>query len=283
VNDSLWWDGSMAEYNAVLREAAAAIRKNDPKAQVIMSGLVFPDYDWLLGICEDYGNAHNFDVAPFHAYPETWESTTVESYLDTQYRSYFVPEIENRCDRQPIWINELGFATTKGKTEHDQANWWARAFATYLSDARIQELGIYEVKDLRPGVGAIGGDANYHLGITKKDRTPKLAFYTIRMLVKLLTPGQITTADREVKVSTRSTHVGAIYYHLFRRPDGHQILFVYDKKASPIVSVDLLKGGRRALSYALDGSSEVYRNFDGKTLKNVQLVPGKVGIFEIVP
>ena len=37
------------------------------------------------------GAAPSYDILPFHAYPETWEHTTVEKYLDTQYYDYFVP------------------------------------------------------------------------------------------------------------------------------------------------------------------------------------------------
>ncbi len=33
-----------------------------------------------------------WDITPFHAYPETWEEQTVETYLDEQYYDYFVPE-----------------------------------------------------------------------------------------------------------------------------------------------------------------------------------------------
>jgi polysaccharide biosynthesis protein PslG len=283
VNDSVWWDGTVTEYNQVLRVGAAAIRHGDPKAQVVMSGLVFPDYDWMLAICETYHDGNRFDVAPFHAYPETWESSTVETYLDVHYYAYYVPEVKYQCGNQPIWINELGFATTKGKTEHEQAYWWARAFSTYLSDPNIQELGIYEIKDLPPGNGVIGGDANYHLGITRKDRTPKLAYFTIGMLVKLLKPGHITTADRELSVTVTANSEVEPHYHLFKRPDGHQILFAYDKRANAKINISLMTPGRRAIAYSLDGRSAPYASFDGFTLRDVELSPGQISIFEIVP
>jgi hypothetical protein len=40
------------------------------------------DDDWLLSLI-DAGDAPSYDILPFHAYPETWENTTVEQYLDT--------------------------------------------------------------------------------------------------------------------------------------------------------------------------------------------------------
>jgi polysaccharide biosynthesis protein PslG len=283
VNDSTWWDGSVRAYNEVLSEGAVAIRRGDPHAQVIMAGLVFPDYDWLSQICEDYGNSGTFDIAPFHAYPETWETSTVETYLDAQYYKFFVPELEQQCKRQPIWINELGFATTKGVTEQQQAYWWARAFATFLSDAHIQELGIYQIRDVPRGHDVIGGEANYHLGITKQDRTRKLAFFTVGMLAKLLKAGTITTADADVSMSVTSGQAVEPYYHLFKRPDGHQILFAYDKRGTPTVRLTLNTPGTKAISYSLDGKMQAFRNFDGNTLTGVQLAPGQIQVLEILP
>src|SRR4051794_33402616 len=283
VNDSVWWDGNKAQYNAVLQQGATAIRKGNPRAQVLMAGLVFPDYDWLSEVCEDYGNSRSFDIAPFHAYPETWETSTVETYLDAQYNNYYVPEIEQQCNRQPIWINELGFANTKGKTEQQQAYWWARAFATFLSDAHIEELGIYQIRDVPKGQGVIGGEANYPLGITKKDRTPKLAYYTVGMLVSLLKQGSITTADADITVNVTSGQAIEPYYHLFKRSDGHQILFAYDKQGTPTVSLTSKIPGSRVVSYALNGKGRRYLGFNGLTLSNVQLGPGEIGIFEIFP
>jgi polysaccharide biosynthesis protein PslG len=283
VNDKTWWDGSVRAYNEVLRQGAIAIRRGDPHAQVIMAGLVFPDYDWLSQICEDYGNSSSFDIAPFHAYPETWETSTVETYLDSQYYKYYVPELEQQCKRQPVWINELGFATVKGVTETQQAYWWARAFATFLSDAHIQELGIYQIRDVPNGHDVIGGEANYHLGITKQDRTRKLAFFTVGMLAELLRAGKITTADADVSMNVTSGQAVEPYYHLFKRPDGHQILFAYDKQGTPTVSLTLSTPGTRAVSYGLDGKKQVFRSFDGTTLSGVKLAPGQIGVWEILP
>ena len=283
VNDSTWWDGSVRAYNEVLKEGAIAIRRGDPNAQVIMAGLVFPDYDWLSQICEDYGNSASFDIAPFHAYPETWETSTVETYLDAQYYKYFVPEVEQQCKQQPIWINELGFATVKGVTETQQAYWWARAFATFLSDAHIQELGIYQIRDVPKRHDVIGGEANYHLGITKQDRTRKLAFFTVGMLAQLLRAGTITTADADVSMNVTSGQAIEPYYHLFTRPDGHQILFAYDKQGTPTVNLTLSTPGTRATWYGLDGKKQLFRNFNGTTLSGVKLAPGQIGVWEILP
>lgn len=96
----------------------------------------------------------------------------------------------------------------------------------------IEHIGIYEIKDLPLQKKAIGDEKNYYLGITRADRTKKLAFHTIALLIDLLS-GTITTADNEVAVTVRRGRPGDLHWHLFKRPDDKQVLFVYDKQASP--------------------------------------------------
>ncbi len=280
-NDSFWWEGGIYKYGDTLRQAALAIRAADSDAQVIVGGFVFPDFDYLFPLV-DAGLPEYYDILPFHAYPETFEKSAVEEYLDEQYYDYFVPE--NRVGgNKPIWINEFGFATTEGKSEEQQANWFLRATSTFLADAHIQELGFYEIKDLPPDDPVIGGEPNYHLGLTYVDRSRKLAFSTVQMISSLLNVGTLTVADGDAQVTVTRGRARELYSHLFKRPDGSQILFVYDKKASPTVQVQLKRKGKKAYRYNLDGTFEPYRAFDGKRLEEVALSAGNVAVFRIAP
>lgn len=283
-NVPLWWDGTVAEYNQVLLQGAAAIRAADPGAEVLLGGLVFPDVAFLEEICATFGNAGSFDIVPLHAYPETWtpEAVTVENYLDPQYRA-FADTVETDCQREPIWINEAGYATTAGKTERDQANWWARAIATFLAVPEIEHIGIYELKDLEPDRPVIGEGENYSLGLTYPDRKKKLAFYTVDLLTDLLDVRPLTLADADLTVTVTKGKPGALYHHLFIRPGGEQIVFVWDKSGRPTVNLQIKQQGATATEYALDGAPTTYPEFDGRILRNVQLTPGEVRIFEIGP
>ncbi len=280
-NDSFWWEGGIYQYGNTLQQAALAIRAADPDAQVIVGGFVFPDYDYLFPLV-DAGLPQYYDILPFHAYPETFETNTVETYLDEQYYDYFVPE-NREGGNKPIWVNEMGFATTKGKTETEQANWFLRATSTFLADAHIQELGFYEIKDLPPDDPVIGGEPNYHLGLTYKNRKKKLAFSTVQMIASLLNVGTLTTADGDARVTVTGGRSQDLYDHLFKRPDGSQILFIYDKTASPTVQVSLKTRARKAYKYELDGSFAAYPAFDGRKLENIQLTAGNVAVFRIEP
>ena len=139
------------------------------------------------------------------------------------------------------------------------------------------------MKDLRPSEHSLGGDATYHLGITYEHRRKKLAFHTVQMLSELLSVGTLTVADSEATVTVTRGEAGELYEHLFKRPDGGQVLFVYDKHSRPVVQVTLQTAGRQARKYKLDGKSALYPDFDGRVLRDIKLVPGTVGIFKIDP
>lgn len=283
-NMALWWDGSLEQYEQTLKEAAWAIRAADPDAQILLGGLTHPDYAWLHGLTKA-GYAQYYDVVPFHAYPETWSDpeVVVENYLDDEYHRLFVPEDHEAGEGEPIWINEMGYATTLGRTETQQANWWARAVSTFLAEPEIEHIGVYEIKDLDRGVQAIGDSANYHLGLTYTDRSKKLAFYTVDMLSDLLNTGTLTTADAEAQVTVTGGTAGELYYHLFKRPDGAQVLFVWDKTGRPTVDITLKTSGTNAEHFSLKGEATPYMAFDGRTLSGIRLTPGTVEIYRINP
>jgi polysaccharide biosynthesis protein PslG len=283
-NSPMWWDGSIEEYKETLRQGALAIRAANPAAQVILGGFVFPDVEWLQSIAGS-GYARYYDITPFHAYPETWTESdvVVENYLDRHYRESFVVDNKTLGEAEPIWINEMGFSVTPDKSEREQANWWARAVSTFLADPHIEHIGVYEIKDLPLGKETIGDQKNHYLGITRADRGKKLAFYTVDLLTDLLDVGTLTTAPSELTVAVSAGEAKELYRRLFKRPDGSQVLFIYDKSASPTVSVTLKTRGRTAVRYELDGSSAKHSGFDGHTLTDIRLTPGNVAIFRIDP
>lgn len=279
-----WWDGTVAEYKEVLLKGAAAVRRGDPGAQVLLGGLVFPDVKFIQEICAASGSAGSFDVVPLHAYPETWtpEGVTVENYLGEGYRE-FAGAVEARCQGKPIWINEAGYATSAGRTERDQANWWARAVATFLALPEVAQIGVYALKDIRPERDVIGDPENHTLGLIRADRTKKLAFYTVDLLTDLLDAGTLTVADADLDVTVKEGAPGALYHHLFILPDGRQLLFIWDKNGSPTLDLRVAGKGAAAMEYRLDGQAVPYAPFDGAFLRNVRLTAGTVRIFEIRP
>jgi hypothetical protein len=284
-NVKQWWDGTPAQYYETLARGSAAVRAADPAAQVVFGGMVWPDEAFVETACTSHSDAAAFDVLPFHAYPETWtpESVTVETYLGSRFQADFVQAVDESCGRKPIWINETGFATVPGKTERQQAEWWVRAIATFAAAPRIEEIGVYEIKDARPDKPVIGDQPNYHLGITYTDRRKKLAFDAIKLMVRLLGRDSLAIEDSALAVDATGGAPGQLFAHLFRRRDGGRVLVLWDRVAGPTLRVALPSPAAQAIEFALDGSSRRYQAFDGRTLSGVQLAPGRVRIFEVTP
>jgi polysaccharide biosynthesis protein PslG len=281
-NTRLWWDGTAAEYAGVYHEAAESLRAAIPEVAVLPGGLVWPDPEWLRSACERDGAVA---AAAVHLYAETWtpDSVTLERAVRDLAGPEFLEVVDGPCRRAPVWANEIGFATTRGKTERDQAEWWVRAIAGLAADPRVALVGIYEIKDLAPGREVIGEPENYHLGITRADRTPKLAFYTVRRLLALF-DRPFTVERAGVKVHAPMPAGPQPEVRLFRRDDGRQVLIAWLPRGGAAVTIDvaLAAAARQAVGYALDGAGSPVP-VHGRTIRDLRLAPGTPRMLLIEP
>jgi hypothetical protein len=76
---------------------------------------------------------------------------------------------------------------------------------------------------------------------------------------------------------------GELHYHLFRRPDMKQVLFIWDKTAGPTVDITLPQPATSPFRYDITGRAQRYTAFTNGTLRNVTLKPGEVSIFMLQP
>lgn len=125
---------------------------------------------------------------------------------------------------------------------------------------------------------AIGDAPNYHLGLTRTDRSKKVAFHTVRMLVKLFS-GRIT---RDV-VRTSGAAPRNVFVYAFRRDDGRQFVAAWTKSAEQTIEISVTRPAKRAIEYGFDGSTAPYPAFAGRTLSHVALRPGTARLFELIP
>ena len=276
-----WWDGSPAQYAEVLARAAHAITEESPGTAVILGGMVHADGAWLDQVCGM--TRDRFSIVAFHAYPETWTPPDVdlERYLGAHFEDGFVANADRQCGRKPIWINETGFATVDGHTEREQAEWWMRAIATFAAEPRIEHIGVYEIKDLRPDRPSIGGAPNYHLGLMTADRKRKLAFQTVRDLAGFL-GGERISVDDEVR-AVGAGESGDVYLHALRREDKRELVVVWTKRADRTIRIQSGMRYRAAIEHDLDGGTSPVSKFDGRTISAVKLAAGHPRAFELVP
>lgn len=279
------WDGTPEEYDSTLASGMRAARRADPRAVVFPGGPASADAGWMAHACAAARPHGGIAVAAVHAYPETWaaDSVTVEGWLDAGFRDNYLARMSEACGPVPVWINEAGFATGKGATEHDQAAWWVRAVGSWLALPRVEHIGIGQLRDATPGRRAIGDAASPHRGLLTADGRPRLAFSTVRMLVSLFDTGRLTVADGELVAQPRDSAGARTYQHLFVRPDGRQVLVAWSVGGTASMAYLIPRGGRAARAYALDGTDMPWSSFDGRTLDDVALVPGTPRVFVIDP
>jgi hypothetical protein len=278
-NAKQWWDGTPEEYANTLIDGSRALRARNPGLAIFFGGIVYPDVEWITKVCGVNRAGAAFSVLPIHAYPESWlpADVTVENYL-TQLDE-FLPVADRVCGRKTIWINEAGFPTDAAHSERDQAHWWVRAVATFLAHPRVEHIGVYEIKDLAPNQQTIGDAVNYHLGITRADRTKKLAFSTIDLLTDLLDTETLSVDDDAVRVVSGGGPPGELHYHLFTRRDGYRVLFVWDRAAARTVNLQV-PGIRSSIEFDVDGRPLQW-DTEAAVLSHITLVPGVPRIFRL--
>lgn len=268
-NVPLWWDAAPDAYDRVFARARDAVAAAGVHVPVVPGGLVYADAPWIARLCGDRG--HAIDRLTLHAYPETWTSpeVTVERYLGRGVDE-FLASADSACGRLPLWINEAGVASDAGRSEDDQANWWARAIPTFLAHPRVEHVGIFEMTDLAPDRPTSGDGRNYHLGLRRADGSPKPAFATVGTIVGLLDSGTLTVADADLTLRSSDPAASDVVAHLFERPDGRRVLFIWTTSGPARVTVSLSRRVRRATEHKLDGSSRPLAPVNGSDLVGVE-------------
>jgi hypothetical protein len=288
-NARQWWEGTAVDYADVLTTGARAFRASAPGRMVLFGGLTMPGVEWLEQVCQVPQASGSFDVLPIHSYPESSSSTddTVEDFVAGL--DGFLATADQACGRKAIWINETGFATTPGRTELEQAVWWVRAITSFLAHPRVEHIGISRIKDAAADRPVIGDAPNDHLGLTRSDRTRKLAFGTIDMLTDLLDTGRLAvdTAQLQVRMvggpdafdSARATKAG-LYYQLFTRADEDKVLIVWSTDASMMLAIEV-PGIRSSVEYNLAGQPSAYDQ-DASGLSELAITAGMPRIFKLL-
>jgi hypothetical protein len=174
----------------------------------------------------------------------------------------------------------MGYATTPGRTEVDQAGWWLRAIATFAAEPRIEGIGIYEIKDLPRDRAVIGDTPNYHLGLTDVDRRKKLAFGTVARVIALLGPRPASVSRPSLRVSAPGTATD-VHRHLFTRDDGRRVLFVWTRTDDVTIDVQIGGGAAEAIEYGMDGGIAGPVPVSEGWLRGIALRSGDVRFFEM--
>jgi hypothetical protein len=168
-----------AAYTELLKQAAAAIRAEDPGAKILIGGLNPFDTAFLRDVAAA-GAWGSFDILAIHPYVDPWapEDGNLASVTDA------VRVVAGRYGAKPIWATEVGWAS--GRSDRDpagradeqvQANHLVRALLL-LWQAGVERSFWYTLKD-DPG----NPYGLFALGSGRADLSrPKPAYYAFQTL-----------------------------------------------------------------------------------------------------
>lgn len=234
-DNQAYWLGTPQQFSALVIAGAAAVRRADPSARVVLGGIA-GEVDFLTQVMEDGRVAAAVDVVNVHSYFETWHPSPIE-HLPV-YLESVSGLIAESGGRHPVWMAEVGYSSVGGRadvssvyrahyagehTAEAQAVALIRTVITTLATSDVELIAWYRINDLFTEQEVIGDDNNRHLGIVSVGGDAKPARRALTFLTRHFSqpfePLRITTAARGTGGNPR--------VHAFRLADGRTLLFAW--------------------------------------------------------
>ncbi len=175
-----FWSGPKELYPVMLERAYAAIREEDPTAQVLGVSTAGIDRAFIQRVL-DAGAP--FDVLTIHPY----RARLVERQFADELR-----RTAEQVGGRPVWITEMGWPTQIGGTpERQQAELLARCYLTAVASGAVQNMSWYNFR-------SDGDDPFYNehnFGVVHHDLTPKPAYRALMTICRTLAGGETTVPE----------------------------------------------------------------------------------------
>jgi len=232
-----YWRGSVAQFAALLRVGARAVRAADPAAQVVFGGVAgHPAFAAEVMARPELADvATSVAVINAHAYFETWNPEPIESL--PRYVQAFAPVLAHGA--RSLWLAEMGYSNyrqgalvsgdVRARFEYEhtlafQAVALVRTVTLALSRPEVSLLAWYEMKDPAPGAPMIGDDNNRHLGVAFSDWRPKPALAALALVQRLFGHGFRRLDDA---LRARRDPGSRAEVHAFLTPDGQALVIAW--------------------------------------------------------
>ena len=171
---TFWHNGPQpAEYAAMLKAAYPAIKGADPAAVVLVGGLTGNNFEFVDALYAN-GAKGSFDGVGVHTDTACLTTDPREYYREpsgrigrysfTGYREVRQSML-NHGDDKPVWMTELGWATTTavcerggragtkagGVSQAEQADFLAKAYGCLAGDPWVEQAAWFNLHDLQTG------------------------------------------------------------------------------------------------------------------------------------
>jgi hypothetical protein len=196
-----YWTGSAEEFAALVKLAAPAVRRGDPRTVIVLGGVSLGPTEFFRSLMR-LGVAGFVDVIAMHAYPESWHEQRLEEIFEN-----WVPTLYQMIQRSgsgvDLWLNEAGypdyrfspaFATqTHTHANYDyehtriyQATFLFKMFALALGSQKISLAGWYRIDDFSRAEKRLPNDqVHFHLGLLNARHEPKPDLAALRFFNQL--------------------------------------------------------------------------------------------------
>jgi hypothetical protein len=196
---TFWLNGPKpADYAALLKAAYPAFKAADPNAPVIVGGLVGNNFDFVEALY-DNGAKGSFDGVGVHTDTACLTTDPREYYREpsgrigrysfTGYREVRATML-NHGDDKPVWMTELGWATTSASCERGgragtkaggvsqamQADFLTKAYGCMAGDPYVQQAAWFNLHDIQTG----SSNDSLNLGLVTSGFTRKPAFWAFQ-------------------------------------------------------------------------------------------------------
>jgi hypothetical protein len=183
-----FWRSDLPKFAEYLKVAYKALKQVDPDNKVIMSGLAFDGtYVWrvlmpgadeyVLQKLYDAGVKDYFDIFAIHPYAHCMEDHIIKS-LDSVNNSCKIMKA-NGDSNKPIWITELGAASSTLGSPEKQAVYLEKVYTQLIKHPKIEKIFWYNFRNK-----VTGGELEDGLGIINHDMTTKPAYEMLKSLPK---------------------------------------------------------------------------------------------------
>lgn len=170
-----FWNGPKELYPVLVKKCYAAIKEEDPDAQVLAISTSGIDRGFIKR-CVEAGAP--FDVLTVHPYRPT--------LIDRQ----FIKELDHVAElvgKRPVWITEMGWSThVGGVSERRQAQLLARCYLTAIASETCRNISWYDFRD-------DGNDPFYfesNFGVLRQNMSPKPAYRALATVCTSMAAGK---------------------------------------------------------------------------------------------
>lgn len=213
-------DSLDVKYTQLLHFIYSTIKRNNPKNQVLLSGISNVKKGLLERLCQQKAYKY-FDIMNFHTYDKPEDLPTHFEYIKKCMDKYGW--------KKPVWITELGCHTCNAREEFRTEDYQARAVARYhiISFAYgVDKVFWYNFRSFEKD----DKDPESHFGLTHKDLSPKLGLKAYQTFSKMC-----PTGSSRPKLSKH----GNIYVSSWKRPDKSKVWALWVSKGIENLDVQI--------------------------------------------